>query len=117
MTKGDTVALVTTLAVLGVLLVICGTLFIQGRIRMNPLVGIRIPSTMKSDDAWMAAHKAAGPFIILGGLCAILGVGLIFILPSLGTVALSLIPLICLLVFVVISVIVASKTATQVHND
>jgi SdpI/YfhL protein family len=31
----------------------------NGRLRRNQYVGIRSPSTMRSDQAWVAAHRAA----------------------------------------------------------
>lgn len=81
---------------------------------MNPIIGIRIPSTMMSDAAWKAAHKSAGPYLILGGLCAFAGVVLIFTAPSLGVLALTLIPAAGVVVSVVIAAVVASRRAMRV---
>jgi hypothetical protein len=52
----------------------------NGRLRRNQFVGIRTPSTMRSDQAWMAGHRAAlrltpvhlvtGASLLIGVLCA-----------------------------------------------
>jgi len=39
-----------------------------GRLRRNVLAGIRIPSTMHSDDAWRAGHVAAATALTVAGL-------------------------------------------------
>jgi uncharacterized membrane protein len=48
-------------------LVAVGRLSTAGRLRPNPWAGIRLPSTMASDAAWYAAHRAAGPVLTAGG--------------------------------------------------
>lgn len=51
--------LVYILAATILLLAVITQLAASGRIRRNGFVGIRIPPTMASDDAWSAGHKAA----------------------------------------------------------
>jgi uncharacterized membrane protein len=49
----------------------------QGRISRNSAVGVRTPSTMRSDAAFEAANKAAAPLAGAGGVimaaCGVLG--------------------------------------------
>ena len=58
------------LAAAGVALVAVGRLGRQGRLPRQHWSGIRTPSTMASDDAWMAAHRAGGPLIEVSGWSA-----------------------------------------------
>jgi hypothetical protein len=37
----------------------------SGKLNRNGIAGIRIPSTMASDDAWRAGHRAAIPIVWL----------------------------------------------------
>jgi uncharacterized membrane protein len=47
----------------------------QGRIRRGSAVGVRTPSTMRSDAAFETANKAAAPFAGAGGvILAVCGV-------------------------------------------
>ncbi|PSS45198.1 hypothetical protein C6401_03585 [Arthrobacter woluwensis] len=113
MSSSETATLVTILSVLGAIFIICGILALAARLPMNPFVGIRIPSTMMSDAAWKAGHRAAGPYLIVGGLCAFAGGALAIAAPSIGTLALTLIPTAAVLVFLTIAVILASRAATR----
>ena len=36
-----------------------------GKLPRNYFVGIRLPSTMRSDEAWVAAHRVAWPYILV----------------------------------------------------
>lgn len=113
--QSDTIfALVIILALLGLVLVAGGIASIAGKLPMNQLIGIRIPSTMMSDAAWEAAHKSAGPFLVLGGLCAFVGIVLVLAVPSLGLLALTLIPAAGVVVSVTIAAFVASRSAMRV---
>lgn len=48
----------------------------QRRLRPNSWVGIRLPQTRRSDQAWYAAHEAAaGAFGLGGAVGAICGIG------------------------------------------
>lgn len=51
----------------------------SGRLGRNRVAGIRLPSTMRSDEAWAAAHAASAPTMIVTGwitlgLAAVAGV-------------------------------------------
>ena len=52
----------------------------SGRIKRNWAIGIRFPSTMKSEDAWLACHRRAQRALTLGGL-AMIAAGLAGLLP------------------------------------
>jgi hypothetical protein len=49
----------------------------KGRLRRNQFVGIRTPSTMRSDHAWIAGHRAAlrlTPLHLVTGISLLIGV-------------------------------------------
>ncbi|WP_203136499.1 SdpI family protein [Microbacterium sp. JZ31] len=56
----------------------CGALMLwmaraaaDGRLQRNHVAGIRLPVTMSSDAAWLAAHRAAKRLTEIAGWCAI----------------------------------------------
>jgi uncharacterized membrane protein len=52
----------------------------SGRLKRNQFVGIRLPSTMASDKAWLAAHLRAQRATTIAGIAAIIS-GLVALLP------------------------------------
>lgn len=51
----------------------------NGSIGRNSLMGLRLESTMASDEAWLAGQRAFAPLGIAAGVgCAVLGAGLLF---------------------------------------
>lgn len=61
------VVIALVVAAASVALVLVGRASTAGRLRPNPWAGIRLPSTMASEAAWYAAHRAAGPVLTAGG--------------------------------------------------
>lgn len=59
-----------------------------GRLKRNALAGIRTPSTMVSDEAWLAAHQRAERPTLWAAACSAT-VGLICVLPVSEAVALT----------------------------
>jgi uncharacterized membrane protein len=79
--EGERVVLATFIAVtfvfLTALLIAIDWAAAKGRLRRNQFVGIRTPSTMRSDHAWMAGHRAAlrlTPVHVLTGISLLIGV-------------------------------------------
>lgn len=52
----------------GLVVVVLGRMAAQGRLPRNLFAGIRIPSTMRSDEAWRAGHEAAVSALTVAGL-------------------------------------------------
>jgi hypothetical protein len=52
----------------GVILIVVGRLAAMGRLPRNPLVGIRIPSTWRSKEAWNAGHAAGATALTVAGI-------------------------------------------------
>jgi len=56
----------------GLVVVVLGLMAATGRLPRNLFAGIRIPSTMRSDEAWRAGHQAAVSALTVGGLGPVL---------------------------------------------
>ncbi len=52
----------------GVTLITLGLMAATGRLPRNLFAGIRIPSTLRSDEAWRAGHRAAASALTTAGL-------------------------------------------------
>ncbi|MFF2486064.1 SdpI family protein [Microbacterium sp. NPDC058062] len=57
----------------GVLLIWMANAAASGRLKRNQLAGIRIPSTMASEEAWLAAHVRARRATVCSGVVSVLG--------------------------------------------
>jgi hypothetical protein len=56
----------------GVVVIVVARMAAAGRLPRNLFAGIRIPSTMRSDAAWRAGHRAAAPALTVAGLGPVL---------------------------------------------
>jgi len=57
----------------GLVIMWMGNRMTDGRFGRSKWAGIRTPSTMKSDEAWYAAHEVGGPWMSRGGLLSAVG--------------------------------------------
>lgn len=64
----------------GVLLIWMARATASGRLKRNSIAGIRIPSTMASEEAWLAAHVRAVRPTVIAGVVSI-AIGLFALLP------------------------------------
>lgn len=108
------VGIVVVLFILGLILMVGGVLSIGGWLPLNQIVGIRMASTMRSEAAWKAGHRAAGPYLICSALCAFGGAVVAMMLPKANELALGLIPTAAVTLTLVAAAIVASRTAMRV---
>ncbi len=70
----------------------------QRRLPRNRIVGIRLPSTLRSDEAWTTAHVAAAvPFGLGGGIVCTCGIGILVNGLDLIGIGLGVIALVALL--------------------
>ena len=90
----------------------------KGRLRRNQFVGIRTPSTMRSDHAWIAGHRAA---LRLTPLHLVTGASLLIGVFSAQTVAgLNLVGVCGAVVFVAVALftaVVAGRAAKATEQD
>jgi len=84
----------------------------SGRIKRNWAVGIRVPATMKSEDAWLACHLRAQYPLTLGGLAMIVA-GIAGFLPLALSASLAIVGAgaLTMLVFVLFAAIVGVRAA------
>lgn len=94
---------------LGALLIAAGALLAvvairsrRGSLPRNWIVGIRSTSTLASDAAWVAAHRAAAPSLAFGSVGSVVaGIALAFRPSNRVGLAIVLVGLVWLLTFVV----------------
>ena len=59
--------------ILAVFLIVVGALASTKRLPGNSYIGLRLQEIRKSREAWDNAHRVAGPFWILSGVCLVFG--------------------------------------------
>lgn len=102
----------------GVLLIWMARAAASGRLKRNDLAGIRIPSTMASDEAWLAAHaRAERPTIYAGMVSAASGIFALLPLPLAAVAIGVLVSASIMLALVLYGARTGGKAATAVTND
>jgi uncharacterized membrane protein len=61
------------MALAGALVLVVAKLGRDGRLRRNHYIGIRVPSTLSSDEAWRLAHRVAAPSLEAAGRSGVVG--------------------------------------------
>ena len=75
-----TIALAVTGIVVAILVALCSS----GTIGRNPVVGIRVPALLASDEAWKGGHRAAVLPTVVAAIAACALGALALIVPSLA---------------------------------
>jgi len=111
--------------VLGVTMLVTGGLLwwmagaaADGRLRRNNLAGVRLPSTLASDEAWLAGHRRAKRPTRIAAVCSLLA-AVVCALPVpepvvYVTVLGAAVPI---LRFVIYGAVVASRAAREAAQD
>lgn len=102
-----------TMVGMGWLLIWMARAAADGRLKRNHIAGIRIPSTMKSDAAWLAGHRAAENPTRLAGWISV-AAGVPALLPVTETTMAVSVIVGCLVLLVV--VLHAARLAGQAAN-
>lgn len=97
------------LAGAGLLIGWMGNMQRNGTLKRNPMMGIRIPSTMASDEAWDAGHRAAAATTIAsGGVLLVGGLAVVAMGPSAAGVGIG--------ITTVATVVLTLLSAVQAHR-
>lgn len=109
----DVVVLILVLGGTGVLLLALGVAGGAGVLPRNTWAGYRLPSTMRSPEAWARAHRAAAiPTSLAGIVSLIAAVGVLFSRASEDHMAAwGIGAAVAILVFVVIGAVIAHRAA------
>ena len=116
------IVLFVVMAGSGLLLVWMARATASGRLGRNMIAGIRIPSTMASDEAWLAAHRRAERPMVLAGVAGTVGGPVAALLPLPTPVLVGV--LFCWCAVMLVAVLYAARVgsraalrATQASDD
>ena len=111
---GAAVGLALLLAAAGIAVVVVGRRASAGRLRKNPLVGIRTTLTLNSEIAWDAAHLAGGRLLSIAGLGPLVTGPLLLTRPTnAGGLALVLAGLAWMVGWILAAGVVGTRAAEQ----
>lgn len=104
------------LGLVSILLPALSWLAARGTLPMNPIAGIRIPSTMRSPAAWRAGHRGALPWTVVTAVVVVAG-ALVMMLARPRSGAPTVVWPLCLAGVLIIGTIVASVVASRAARD
>lgn len=89
----------------------------RGHLTANGAIGIRTPATQRSEEAWVAAHRAALP-VVAWGAAAVVGAAVVVLvvgfLTAQQTETAGLVLLVADIVLAVVAGVVAHRAAARV---
>ncbi len=86
-----------------------------GRIKRNWFIGIRFPSTMKSEDAWLACHVRARRALTTGGFAMIIvGVAGFIPLPLPASLTILAAGALTMIACIIVAAVVGVRAANRV---
>ena len=115
---GARILLLVVMTAAGVLLIWVAHAAASGRIKRNPIAGIRTAATMESDQAWLAAHVRAKPATVRAGIAAIVsGLAALPPLPTPVSAAVVVVGCAVMLAFVLHGARIGSRAARNATHD
>lgn len=111
----DTVTTGATMVVAGLAIAVVGGLGMARKLPASWMIGIRLPATTASDEAWVETHVVAGPWLVLAGFVPV-ATGIAFlaagdVVPSWGVPAAYVAMVVLVVLGVVRGVRAAASTA------
>jgi len=85
----------------------------EGRLGRNQFAGIRVPVTMASDQAWVAAHRAAKRPTQMAGWCAVCGGVVALLLPFEAVMVLTLAAAALMVGFALWGAVIGARAARE----
>ncbi|MGJ9425983.1 SdpI family protein [Nesterenkonia halotolerans] len=105
-----------TLSAAGLLTSWLGFTCRDGKLPMNALVGIRIPSTMVDAETWTRSHQAAWRWIVTAGAGPVIS-GIALLVLGQDGIVWVMAGTVWLLVFIITASVVASHAARSMSSD
>lgn len=107
-----------TMVAAGVVMLWLARATASGRLGRNQLAGVRTAATLRSDEAWLAGHRAAERPTKIGGWCAIASSLSVFLpVPTPAVSVIVLIGAVVMLGFLVYGSLLAGRAARAVSTD
>ncbi len=102
--------------VLSSLVVATGVLGWLGKLPRNRFVGLRIPATRRSGEAWSVGNRAAGPLTTVGGLAAMGGSVVALLLPQQDAKGTVLVAVLVMAFLAVVGAVKGARAANKVNT-
>jgi len=74
----------------GILLVILALPLIRNKVKPNYWYGFRVAKTLEDPDIWYAVNRYTGKWLLVTGVCTIIGALILYLIPGLSLDAYAL---------------------------